>query len=411
MNEIPTQTPNPFQSPSPFQSPMQSQAQSPTQTPFFADVKSAEKNDQPKSLVYYKRKIYLAVFLSIPFLASMFFAWKSVGDLIMGESSYGWSLPIVLFSIGVSLLLLLSFVISNPMFFFLSALASVAMGLFVFHGASSAAYIVLSALLIWYGTLRIQKDLPKNIHVDIRKSIRQGSSYVIFGLSLAIACTYYFAILNMNFADLMKQFEIRKSSERMVNQAMGILNPDFKQMDETNVTVDEFLIAIQKSQETADQVSPETKPAPMTDEELLRIAKVQPTDPKAPAILAEIKKQMNARDASTAEAQQKLLLDQSRKQFATIVGQPLTGQEAIADIFSDVIEKSIWSHVQATPDQNTSSSTLAFVLSVILFITLVSIGSLLKILWIFFVKICFHGLVRTELVRVKKVSIEQEVIE
>jgi hypothetical protein len=214
----------------------------------------------------------------------------------------------------------------------------------------------------------------------------------------------------MNLSDLMKQFEIRKSSERMVNQAMVMLNPDFKKIDDDNVTVDEFLETLQKSQ-ADEQSSSEERVEPMSDEDLLTIAGIDPASPKAPIILSEIKKQMSKDQSGSSDSQQQLILNQSRKQFSTIIGQPLTGQEAIADVFSGFIEKSIWSYAQPKTNENSSSSTIAFVLSLLIFLSVVSIGSIAKIVWIFAVKLYFFILTRMHLVRVKKLSIEQEVIE
>jgi len=103
------------------------------------------------------------------------------------------------------------------------------------------------------------------------------------------------------------------------------MNPEFKKANQENVTVDEFLLNFQKNQSTMDIAVPEP-----SDAELLQMAGVAPSDPRAPQALMQIKK--NLKDTTNTINTQGLVLEQGRKQLSGIVGKPLSARN-LSQIF------------------------------------------------------------------------------
>jgi hypothetical protein len=91
------------------------------------------------------------------------------------------------------------------------------------------------------------------------------------------------------------------------------------------------------------------------------------------------------------------------------VGTPLSGQEHIADVLSQIIDQRIRTYFKPN-ETSTSASMLPFILSIILFVTLWSLGAMLMILWRFMTAGLFVLLCRLGIIEVQKVMIEQEVI-
>lgn len=233
--------------------------------------------------------------------------------------------------------------------------------------------------------------------------MQHGVGWIVFSFSLVIACFYYAQIRQASADDLLRRLSLDQASHAMLTRTLGLLNPEFKKANQENVTVDEFLLTLQKNQGMDGEM---TMPTP-SDAELLRSAGVASTDPRAPQVLGRIKDGLAKNDAALDP--RRLFLEQGRERLSDIAGMPLNGQENIADVLSRIIDHRVRTYFQ--PDMVDGHATiLPFVLSVILFLTLWSLGSILGVVWRVLTAVMFAFLSRSGVIVIKKIPVEQEVI-
>ena len=349
-----------------------------------------------------KKQWLLGMLLSALFLL-FFFGWLTINQAIDATVSGSWTFPIIWFSIGISLLCLIPFVSSDNR---LSGAAIVAAFIpsifFVFDGTfilSLLAAFVLAAI----GLFRMRQILNMSLHIRIRKSVQYGMVWIILSISFLITSFYYVQIRQKNGEELLQKLSIDQTSHVVLTRVLGWMNPEFKKANQEKVTVDEFLLTLQKNQ-AIDESAVTTTPS---DAELLQMAGIQPSDPRAPQVLIQLKREW--KNTTITLNTQGLVLEQGRLRLSGIVGRPVLGQESIADVLSQIIDQRVRTYFK--PDTASgSSSILPFVLSIILFVTLWSLGSVLSIAWRFVTAALFALLRRFGAVEVKKVMVEQEVI-
>ena len=253
------------------------------------------------------------------------------------------------------------------------------------------------------GLSQMRQDTKSNIHIHVGRSMQHGLGRIVFSFSLVIASFYYMQIRTVSGEELLQKLAIDTTSHAVLTQVLGMVNPDFRKANQENVTVDEFLLAFQKNQ-SANEVA---VPIP-SDIELLQMEGMTPADPRATQTLIQIKKGL--KDNAVAIDTRGLVLDQGRKQLSDIVGKPLSGEESIADVLAQVINQRIRTYFQPTV-ANSTSLLLPFVLAVILFVTLWSLGAILTVVWRIITGAAFSFCRRVGVLEIKKVMVEQEVIE
>ncbi|MDD5084289.1 MAG: hypothetical protein PHT88_05185 [Candidatus Moranbacteria bacterium] len=339
---------------------------------------------------------------SVMFLC-FFFGWLAVNQNITTPEANGWLFPILLFSLGISTLCIIAFVSKEKPIVIGGALLAFLPSLFFVQDAKFLPFLCVGIVLSIVGLFSMRRDMGLNMHISIRRSIHHGIGWLIFSFSLVIASLYYMQIQHASGEELLQKLSLDQTSHAVLTQALGLMNPEFRKVNQENVTVDEFLLNFQKDQSTGD----EEVPAP-SDEELLQMAGIMPSDPRAPQALTQIKKSL--KDSTGSINTKRLVLEQGRRQLSGIVGVPLSGNEPIADILSQVIDQRIRTYFR--PDvANGSASVLPFVLSVILFVTLWSLGAFLGILWRYLAAAIFLALCSFGAIRIQRVMVEQEVIE
>jgi hypothetical protein len=349
-----------------------------------------------------KKQWLLGVLLSAIFL-TFFFGWLTVNQRIEAPAESGWIFPILWFSLGISILCAVAFVSREKLIIISATALAFIPSIFFVHDAVFILSVCAGMGLSIVGLSHMRQDAELYVRIGIRRSMQHGLGWLVFSFSLIITSFYYMQIRHASGEDLLQKLSIDQASHVLLTKSLGLINPEFKKANRENVTVDEFLLNFQKDQSTG---SVDTLPIP-SDEELLRLSGMTPLDKRAPQTLAQIKKGLEENKLTLN--MQDLALEQGRAKLSDIVGTPLSGKEPIADILSQVIDQRVRTYFK--PDEASgSSSILPFVLSIILFVTLWSLGSVLGIAWRFLTTFLFMVLRRFGAVNVRKVMVEQEVI-
>ncbi len=305
--------------------------------------------------------------LALLTLLSAFFAWQSVERAINISGSGAWTVPTLWFSLLI-MLLYVDILTIKRILMLQSMLAAVfLLSLFFASGFWYLIALALAYLFSSWALLKIKKDLRLNVKLSLWKSVRTGSTLLILAVSIVISSQYYFEIKNLGREHIVPHFQFSGLTSGLTSRILSAFNPNFKNMDQQGLTVDQFVL--------------------------------------------EIAKQQNA-GALPNNGQEGMILEEGRKQLSEMVGTPLAGQEKVSDVFSNLINDKINQYLAGSglSDSN-NSSVLPYIMAIVLFITTLSLGSFLNTFWILVAELAFFVLVRLKFIKVSKVSVEMEVIE
>ena len=323
-----------------------------------------------------KQKIlkYILIFLTLLF---SFLAWFSVSQAINVPTASTWGAPILWFSfffISLSLcIVLIKHLIRTELVVLASFLLSL---LFVFNWEKTFQHlliILVSILFAFWGIRRIRQDLKLNIKIDLWKTLRTGSTFFILALSLTIASQYYWETKNTSLENTLPKFKIDALSEKLTSKVLSFVNPDFKNLDEENITVDQFILETRKKQFTESLASEELS------NELF-------------------------------ENSQALVLEEGRRQLSDLAGVKLNGQEKLSDIFSSTVNNRINNLISPSFSENSKLPLLHLILAFILFLTVASLSSFLGILLIPLANLIFFGFRKSGWIEIIKIQKEVEEI-
>lgn len=316
------------------------------------------------------KKLKISLNFLTVFLAAL--CWWMVQRAIMVADSSVWLVPIISFSCFF-IVLCLNIILSKEMLslelllagaFFLNFFFVLNLGQFIF--------LFFGMIFIWLGIRKIKKDMDLNIKLDLTKSLQTGRSLLIFGIVLIIVGQYFFTLQKVEGQKNMPQFEVGKNVGEMSLKIMAAINPEFKSLENENITVDEFILHTQKEQ-------------------------VKNIDPAMQNILLQ--------------NNQELILAQGRKQLAEMTGKNLQGNEQMSSILASFINKKINEYFAPTVKNPKQEQMLPAIYALVLLFTIWPIGAFLSYFWILIADVIFLSFRRTQIVGVKKIPVEMEVIE
>jgi hypothetical protein len=354
-----------------------------------------------------KIKILKYILIALTMLAA-FFAWFAVDQAINVAGSSTWGLPILLFSL-LFILLYLSSILIRRILILQLMLGTVFLLNFIF--ALSLTHIlamVLAYLLALWSVTRIKEDLRLNVRVNLWKSIRVGSSLMLFAFSIAITSQYYCEIKNKSSEHLMPHFSMGESTGGLTSKLLSAINPDFKNLDQEGLTVDQFILQTQKEQSENDVASGEI--GSKIDQQIEKSGTSLSLEQKQ-ILREDALKKINDSSENLSIEQEQLILLEGRKKFSEIAGVTLSGDEKVSEVLSDFINQKMDQYLGSDIADSQGSSPLPIIMAIGLFLTILPIGSLLSTLWIMIIEAIIWIFRKTELITIAKFPVEMEIIE
>ncbi len=345
---------------------------------------------------------YSLIFFSLLF---SFLAWQSVDRAI--RTSSGWGVPIVWFSLFFVLLSLSMVMIRRRIILELEIFLSLIFSFVFARSLFQLIFIALGFLLVSWACERIVRDMRLNIKLDLWKTIRMGSTLIVLGVGLVISSQYYFEIKDASVDKILPKVDMSGISDALIQKMLATANPNFKNIDNSGLTVDELVLEAQAAQSGGSNGADQA--VPLSTDQVNQMIDQQfgsnISNQERQTIIQEYQNKM--KDAAAAE--QKIVLDDGRQQISNIVGMPLTGNEKVADVISQFINNKIGEYFSPGADSN--MPLLPLIMALVLFLSVISLGSFLDIFWVLVCKFIFFIFVRLKLVEIKKVQAEVEVID
>lgn len=348
---------------------------------------------------------YSLIFLSVAF---SFLSWQRVASEINSPETSNWLWPIILFSLFfVSFYLTIVF-IKQKYILNLLALACLSLSFIFIPNLWHLIGVMFGFLLISIGIFHIRRDLQLNIKVNLGKTLTTGKQFLILGFAIVLSSQYFLIENKKDFEEVVPRFSENKYSNLLTSKILSTINPEFKKISTSEITLDEFIIESQKSQLGSDNISM------LSDQEIENsISDISENIPqnRKEELKNEVKNNLSEVNNQLLEGSGKRIVEEIRKKFSALVGSELTGQEKFSEVLNNIINRKIADYLKPQINNENSISLLPPILTIILFLTIVPLGSLLNILWMPICRLIFWILVKSKIITINKVSTMVEILE
>ncbi len=340
----------------------------------------------------------LGIFLVLLTGLSSFGAWREFfitasGDVDILRTLLWFSLAAALFFVG-------AVVWTNTLFQWLGATLLFLPGLMFVSSWMHLLFSLIAILFAFMAARFIQGETDERLHFHFFRSARAGQFALVFGLSLTLSSSFFYLMKDASWERLAPRFQLGGHFSTFVVKGTAYLYPEVRSALNEGTTVDRFLSNIRSDQGALAEQGEAMK---KTDTDFFAL----------PSVVEYLKKngydETLLRSDETAET---LFLASGRNQLSTLVGRPVSGDERIADVFSLAVERRIAALLHDGKSlERLPSAALPFILSILLFLTLLPLGSLLGPLWILFAAGLFSLAVMCRILRIVRRQKEQETLE
>lgn len=350
------------------------------------------------------KKMYVQSALVFLALASSCLGWFYVDRAINSVSSGDWITPVIWFFLVFVFISLSVAMLNNTWVLMALSLGSFAGSLFFVFNFWHCIFVVLGCLLAFASFLRIKRDMRFNVKIDLWKSIRMGKILLILSFSLVITSQFYFQAKNIDAKNFIPKLKVGdQTSNFIVSNVLPQFIPGFQVPGNTKnqgLTVDEFILQSQKSQTGDGNVISEKLKSEILENNLRNLTPEQE---------AEIRNQIEKDSNQLLNDEE--VLRQTRGQLSDFVGMDLSGEEQIVDVFSAMINQKMADFLSPGAEVNTENTPfLPITLSMILFLTIISLGSLLSSVGMMIAKLLFRLMVVIGIVKIETKKVDMEII-
>ncbi|HBP00713.1 MAG: hypothetical protein UY41_C0018G0018 [Candidatus Moranbacteria bacterium GW2011_GWE1_49_15] len=361
------------------------------------------------------KKILSCALLVLMSIAA-FFSWHSVDRAIFAEGASDFWLPLVWLSL-FAVFLSLSIVLVREKIWVWSALAvSLLLSLIFVHAFLHLGIVALAWVFVFAAGKSIGEDIESSLRIHLMKSLYRGIFLVVIAFALMISSQYYFSVRNLDSRNVAPDISSGGVTTGAINLILPRISPEFRQAKSDEITMDDFLgeiyetIIRREGEELKSKL--ESGANDMQKEQAERILEIE----LGRKLTSDERKQLESLgSAATLEIGKvspqikQEVLEEWKKELSKSAGFEVEGQEKVADIFVAIANAKIEKLAAPKADQE-KSGVLPLIFSMIMFFTLITLGSVLSRFWIAVAAAVFWVLKKTGAVRVETETKEAEVI-
>lgn len=355
-----------------------------------------------------KKNTKLELSLIVTAIVSAMLAFYAIHRAIKVADSSTWIVPMLWISIFIISISLACVTVRKKMEIELLIISTFLLNLIFAFSLGHVAVIAAAIFLMLSALHRIREDLDLNVRISLWKSLYAGKFKMILALALIISSQYFFTIKSMQGQINIPKLDLSGVTMRIIEPLLKSASPAFETILAEDLTVDQYIIKSQ--QQNTDSDFAQGLDFTVSEEE------IESQIPRElPAAKRDLLKQQALEKISDAKAQlseknHELILIEGRRQLSKTVGQELTGQEKIADVIVSPISKAVNDYFQMQVSQNNQSPVFPIILTAVLFLTILPLGSLLSSLWFGIAVLIFKVLVKFEIIKVREVTVQREMI-
>lgn len=256
-------------------------------------------------------------------------------------------------------------------------------------------FVVMAGMFAHLAIRFVQDEIKDRVRFRFFHA-RAGQFVFLLGLSLALSSAYFSSIKGETWEELVPRFSVGEGTAAVAIKTVAYVYPEWKNLADEGMTVDGFLLSLQKDKEgeSALEGQPSLNPADF------------------PGLAEYLKQNVIEGGAFTKEElTEELYLRTGREQIAKLTGKTVRGDEKIADVFSSAIQHRIVTVLSGEQVSNHLSPTIVpLVLALFLFLTLLSLGTIVAYFWLGMSFLVFQVALFFGWVRMERVMREQEIL-
>ncbi|OGI22313.1 MAG: hypothetical protein A2808_00940 [Candidatus Moranbacteria bacterium RIFCSPHIGHO2_01_FULL_55_24] len=256
-------------------------------------------------------------------------------------------------------------------------------------------YVALAVCIAFLVTLVsihfIHAEKHERIRFQFFKVTEAGQFFFIMSLSLVIATAYFSRIEHASWEELVPRFRLGESTANIILKTASYWQPELGQLQTSQTSVDEYLIRLSEEKTLPAEPLPGEQPGGASETFGVEFSLV-------PGIEERLRQAgISFEDIAASPAIRDYYLQAGRLQLSELAGREVRGSDPITLVFSEVIQSRLIETFNGTDRINRLPvRAIPFALAVILFLTLLPLGSFLGYFWRAFGYIVFLFLLKTE---------------
>lgn len=331
------------------------------------------------SMALSSQKMTHSLLVLLAFFASGL-GWASVNALITRSAS-GWGIAIGAFSVLAIAFLCAALIFRDRKSKILFVSATLLPGLFFSLSFTHLAFVLLSGFLLLRGMSKVEEEMSFRLKLSLRKNMAVGMLSFSFVMALLISSAYYAHIRFAPWENLVPRFTLAQGSGDVLLRVMGVAYPELGKIRREGMTVDSFLQGVNASKKAAEE---------------------------EPGLLSSVPEEMTPEEQALSE---EMALSLGRLEMSKLAGRAISGDEKVSDVLTEAFRHKIVALVSGDKaQQDLPAGVFPFFLSVLLFVTILSLSSLLRWVWISGATLLMKLLIRLRVFSVERVPAEQEVL-
>ena len=273
----------------------------------------------------------------------------------------------------------------------MSLVPSIAFALSLSH----VAIVIIAGLFVWRGIVHIRKQLLGSIEIHVVRAMSAGILSFLVGMSLLLSSLHYTVVTQLKPSAVLggivdSQVRTLQSVGSLIsNSGIGTEGNNTKSKD---VTVDDFLTGLITADNAVDGAEQKST---QEGDVIGGIASLFGLDASL------LGGQAAALGADALGGAQELIVERMRSQLAENLGGDLSGSESIFEVLTQLVTIKTAEAINGNP---VLTSFLPLVLSFFFFLTVFSLASLARFVWIWLAGLIFLLLKTYGFVKVIKVQ-------
>lgn len=319
-------------------------------------------------------------------LIAAFFSWLSLNNAVTVPDSSVWLVPMIWFSLFYIVYSLEFVLVPRKVWSILSIVLGMFLSFIFVHTFWHFVVVLFASIIMYMSYQQIKTDLGLNVKLCLPKTLRMGKTYFVLALAIVISSQYYFQAASMGLLKL-PVFDASVILEnKWAKEVLYKLNPALQKLEDKNLTVDQMILDNYRESQVGSGES-----------DLIDLA--QGSQVISPANMQKIEQ---LRDQKVLEA--------GREQLGKMANRKLTGSEKVSEVMTEIMNQKIQSLV-VTDYANEKFPAVPIGMAFILFLTVLSLGAFIIRILAQISSLIFWILTSTNVVKIKMVPVEMEVIE
>ncbi len=338
-----------------------------------------------KQNMHFTKREVVGIFLVLAVALLSLGMWGSFSVSALGATGYASLRTFIWASALAAVFFVGTIVWSHPFLRIAGAFAVFLSGPLFISTLYHAAFCLLAVVFAWWGIRSIQHEAEDHLNFRFFRNVRSGQTLFIFSMALAISSGFFSLQQGATWESLITRFQVSEGTSSIIMGAAGFIYPELRGSSDGAMTVDQFLLSMQEGDGNSSFVQKITASG---------IASL-------PSTLMD----------SFADSSRAAFLAAGHEQLAKLAGRPVQGGERISDVFAATLKGRIVTALAGiSPAEHAMPRFVPFLLSVLLFLTLLPIGSLFGLLWIAVAWMLFSVFMMAGWVRIETATREQEVL-